>query len=137
MCNNKQLLLNDYRTSSRLVKGFDIQNVINCSLKTNEVSMWFSKYVFFTARYFSNSFSSIVMFIACEYICKFCIVFLSHNVWSYAMHRFCFSKEIGYNCLMLLTLENAWSIHHILPDKPMPGFYMHNITKKRIKKDNL
>ena len=107
MCNNKQLLLNDYPTSSQLVKGFDIQNVINCSLKTNEVSMWFSKYDFFTARYFSNSFSSIVMFIACKYIYKFCIVFLLHIVWSYAMHRFCFSKEISYNCLMLLT----WKMH--------------------------
>ena len=121
MCNNKQLLLNDYRTSSQLVKGFDIQNVINCSFKTKKVSIWFSKYVSFTV-------------IVCKYIYKSSIVILPHNVWSYVIHRFSFSKEIGYNCLMLLT----WKMHALCiifsQTNPCKGFTCITIQKNGLKK---
>ena len=125
MCNNKQLLLNDYRTSSQLVKGFDIQNVINCSFKTKKVSIWFSKYVSFTVRSYD---------IVSKYIHKSSFVILSRNVWSYVMHRFSFSKEIGYNCLMLLT----WKMHALCiifsQTNPCQGFTCITIQKNGLKK---
>ena len=51
------------------------------------------------------------------------------------MHKFTFSKRNRLQLFDVIDIENACSIHNILPDKAMSGFYMHNNRKERIKKD--
>ena len=56
-----------------------------------------------------------------------------YNVTSYVLYRFCFSKEIGYNCLMLLT----WKMHALCiifsQTNPCKGFTCITIQKNGLK----
>ena len=57
-----------------------------------------------------------------------------YNVTSYVLYRFCFSKEIGYNCLMLLTLEMHGLYILLFQTIPCQIFTCITIWKNGLKK---